>query len=306
MKWGDCMMQALGRMYMLDHTRNVEDLHQARLDAELTEMLNMMPGAANEGMALMASALPGIVRTAEFTQMLPKNLLGTGFVPIFRRAGGEVVLEAADARSFSAICVGRGQVEVRREGAAEPAYQSGFEGFGCVVRGLIPEGAGRVRMRIFSKEPFCVRSAALFAAAYESAERVPEYRAVMHYSLPEQLPDFYRLCPGGISPADGAQLEGTDVLKLGYEDKRVYRIMYRAWPKPVAADTPDEEELDLPEELAQLLPLYVASVLYMDADAQAAVQWRNEFERGLAAVMRGSTPRGGGFVSRTGWWGTGG
>ena len=53
----------------------------------------------------------------------------------------------------------------------------------------------------------------------------------------------------------------------------------------ITADTPDDEEIDLPEDACVLIPLYIASQLYKDDDISQATAYRNEFEAGLQDLL---------------------
>ena len=80
-------------------------------------------------------------------------------------------------------------------------------------------------------------------------------------------------------------------------------LYYNAWPAPVTAQTPDEEDLPLDPEVAVLLPLYIASQLYKDDDITLATVYRNEFEVAFSLLQRADSGEvGGEFTSATGWW----
>ena len=53
----------------------------------------------------------------------------------------------------------------------------------------------------------------------------------------------------------------------------------------ITTDTPDNEEIDLPEDACVLIPLYIASQLYKDDDISQATAYRNEFEAGLQDLL---------------------
>lgn len=53
----------------------------------------------------------------------------------------------------------------------------------------------------------------------------------------------------------------------------------------ITTDTPDNEEINLPEDACILIPLYIASQLYKDDDISQATAYRNEFEVGLQDLL---------------------
>lgn len=83
----------------------------------------------------------------------------------------------------------------------------------------------------------------------------------------------------------------------------LWRIYYEARPALFNEQSTDADPVDLPEQAASLLPLYVASQLFKDDDLSQAVQMRNEFELGLSRLAAaGQASSGGCFVSARRWF----
>lgn len=126
----------------------------------------------------------------------------------------------------------------------------------------------------------------------------PRFRAM------EQL----LLDSGGIyGQADDWDMEGDNVLVLPGDMTGTYTMWYAAYPQVISAETADEEKLDLPEEAAVLIPLYIAGALYKEDELAMATMFRNEFEDGLAKLQQsymasGGGVRGGYRRNMTGWW----
>ncbi len=82
-----------------------------------------------------------------------------------------------------------------------------------------------------------------------------------------------------------------------------WRIYYNAYPAKITADTSDDCELELDSEAAVLIPLYMASQLYKDEDAEVATMYRNEFEAGREALLYRDVPKTSGmsFISVKNW-----
>lgn len=111
----------------------------------------------------------------------------------------------------------------------------------------------------------------------------------------------------GYGAAEDWSLEGDDVLVLPGDLAGTYTVWYAAYPAKITAQTADEAELGLAEELCVLLPLYIASELYKEDDPSMATMWRNEFESGIARVREAwetgaGTRTAGRRPSVTGWW----
>lgn len=102
-------------------------------------------------------------------------------------------------------------------------------------------------------------------------------------------------------------LEGESILLLPGNKAGVYTVWYDAYPVKITHETPDETELELPEEAAALVPLYIAAELYKEDELAMATMFRNEFEDGLGKLQAGYAARSrGGAVSKvkntTKWW----
>lgn len=70
-------------------------------------------------------------------------------------------------------------------------------------------------------------------------------------------------------------------------------IGYNAYPQKITQATDKDYVLDVPEDAAVLLPLYIAAELYKDEDPQTAAIYRNEFEAGREALLYRDTAKSG-------------
>lgn len=108
--------------------------------------------------------------------------------------------------------------------------------------------------------------------------------------------------------ANDWRLEGDTMLCLPGNTEGTYTVWYAAFPKPISAATADDEVLELTDEAAALVPLYMAGALYKEDELAMATVFRNEFEDGLAKLREAyqNSPGGGGGFTRvrntTGWW----
>ncbi len=85
------------------------------------------------------------------------------------------------------------------------------------------------------------------------------------------------------------------------EDSTVI-LYYDAVPTRIKPDTKDDARLPLDEDACTLIPLYVAAELYKDDDITVATYYMNEFENGLALLVKQDsgilTDQ---FTSESGW-----
>ena len=76
-------------------------------------------------------------------------------------------------------------------------------------------------------------------------------------------------------------------------------MKYQSYPTKIDDETDDDDEIELPDEVAVILPLYIASQLYKDDDIALATAYRNEFETAVENMYpRKDDTK---FVSKTGW-----
>ena len=68
-----------------------------------------------------------------------------------------------------------------------------------------------------------------------------------------------------------------------------YEVWYDAFPQRITSQTPDDTVLSLEDDVAVILPLYMASQLYKDDDNSIATTYRNEFEVARAALQKRET-----------------
>lgn len=107
--------------------------------------------------------------------------------------------------------------------------------------------------------------------------------------------------------AEDWAMEGDTWLVLPGNVTGTYTLWYRAYPPRLTASSADDTELELPEEAAALVPLYIASELYKEDDLSMATMWRNEYEDGLEKLRQaymdtGNGIRSGHIRNTTGWW----
>ena len=92
-------------------------------------------------------------------------------------------------------------------------------------------------------------------------------------------------------PTDGYTRIGGERMLLYGIGKWI--IGYNAYPQKITQATDKDYVLDVPEDAAVLLPLYIAAELYKDEDPQTAAIYRNEFEAGREALLYRDTAKSG-------------
>lgn len=158
---------------------------------------------------------------------------------------------------------------------------------------------------------------AKIAVGVENAEAVVEtekVEGVLLVQLKKEIPNFRALhqlmldSQGIYGDAEDYRMVGEDTLVLPGDVAGVYTVIYKAYPTTVSRDTADETVLDVHEECAALVPIYMAAELYKDDDLALATVLRNEYEDGLQKIRAAWDESGGGGYAvamrrnTTGWW----
>lgn len=83
------------------------------------------------------------------------------------------------------------------------------------------------------------------------------------------------------------QREGDTVVLDRYseDDDIVYTILYRPSVKRINSFTDNEEELQIPENIASIIPYFVKGDLYRDDEPNEASEARNWFESAIEEML---------------------
>lgn len=82
-------------------------------------------------------------------------------------------------------------------------------------------------------------------------------------------------------------------------DKYDVTVSYATYPDEITSNTTANKEIDLPIDMINILPLYIASELYKDDDISLATTYKNQFETELENMRPQNDEQ---FVSVTGWY----
>jgi len=285
-------------------------------DASTRDYIASMPGAANEGLQLLATAGKFIIKSIDIAHNPIKNLITNG-AHIFSQERGTMLFETDGARSFyfeyfgsGSYTIQVGDTELTDDDIVELSYNTGYTS----VRGLIenPDDL-HVKLTFSSLYPLAVKNVAMYSADFPTEEDVPTFAEKVRYELKEYAPDFYALATDDIYYEGDADVtryirtsdyfqEGNRVLVLDRDTPGNFKVYYKAYPQQITLDTPDDTELAIDPEVAPLLCLYMASQLYLDDDSGIATIYRNDFEVGYERLRDSvSTPSAERFTSESGW-----
>jgi hypothetical protein len=110
-----------------------------------------------------------------------------------------------------------------------------------------------------------------------------------------------RLMIPSAGPSIAEDDEDEDASPVVYVSGEIF-IHYFAYPTPITSATSDTHIVELDSEAADLIPFYIASVLYSEDDANLALTYRNTYREGKANLSaKGETFGSDQFISTTGW-----
>ena len=280
-------------------------------DESTKDYIAGMPYVANEGLQLLSTAGKFIIKPLQITHNPVRNLIDSTS-NLIQIESGDYKIEADGARSYYFQVSGKGTCEVSVNGVVvETITIDNKQGF-VEYRGLVNNPTRqKVTLAFNSNYPMALKNVALYSATWETADEVQSYGEKSKYRLKELVPDFYMLdttdiyYEGNDTPYTQTQeywQEGNTVLVLNREQIGNFTVYYKAYPEQITADTADTYEMPIDEEVAPLLPLYMASQLYKDDDNGIATAYRNEFEVAFERLKnKANAPSAGEFISKSGW-----
>lgn len=302
--WFDIKLSTLQKMFAADGKQILED-------ESTKDYLAGMPYTANEGLQLLSTAGKFIIKPIQITHNPMKNLINSTS-DLIQIESGKYKVEADNVHSFYFQVSGKCTYTIYVNGVEYDTVDvNNKQGF-LEVKGLVVNPKNRkVTIEWETLYPMALKNIALYSAAWESEDEVQAYAEKVKYRLKDLAPDFYQLnttdiyYEGNENPYTQTQefwQEGNTVLVLNREQIGNFTVYYKAYPEQITYDTEDDYELPIDEEVAVLLPLYMASQLYKDDDNGIATAYRNEFEVGFERLRnKASTPSAGEFISKTGW-----
>ena len=110
----------------------------------------------------------------------------------------------------------------------------------------------------------------------------------IRFDLSELIADFYDVERVIFASEDeyignfAYQREGDEIV-LGYEAGAEYRVAYKPSIPRVFGYTENDTEIELPEDIAALIPYFIKGDLYREDETGEASEARNWYEAGISA-----------------------
>lgn len=312
--WGEIQLESIKKMFLNNDVIDENDLRKMKNDNKYKIYLNAMAQAANEGIAECMKRGRPFIKTFEFTQRPLKNTLGNNFKTVYY-LGDTISYESENALSYYFEIDNKATIEV---------YYLNDDNEWTLQETIInnPTNPGKfTKYKNFSNNigiklvfkgltVYSIRNVALYNDNYDidnkNIKYIPDYKPYYIYDLETLIPDFYKIDKLYFETYAHELINRTDyILEDSYTlviDENLignFIMKYQSYPTKIDNDTDEDEVINLPDEVAVILPLYIASQLYKDDDIALATQYRNEFEVAVANMYpRKDDTK---FVSKTGW-----
>ncbi len=213
------------------------------------------------------------------------------FSPIERSE--DLIFDAADARAFYFEADGDGIVYIElwdddpqngewiTIGAIELSSNRKF----LPYRGFIKKDgdfvSGRVRLVFAGEYLYSVKNVALYRELYSNREGdIPTFEPYTRYDIGSLAPDFLSLNSPPITEDEENErlcgqydVENGRVILLPYSLRGCYKVLYRRKPEEIKNHghaSNDATVIDLDEELCTLLPMLVASYVWLEDEPTMA------------------------------------
>lgn len=201
-------------------------------------------------------------------------------IPLIVHNGKEDDVISLSDGSYAFVVSGNGLFEVKDENGVRTQEFNTQNGY---LYGKV-KGDGEIRF----KGEFCytVYDLCTYSVAFADGDIPPKYGKVREYDLGKYIPDYlFALSPP--SDKSGKRIDGASVssgmMLIPYEYTGEIVLEYRKRAPDVSINTPDLE-VDIPTELASLVPLLAASYVWLDDDADKAQYYMSLYRDGMSAV----------------------
>lgn len=232
-----------------------------------------------------------------------KNLVEGGFSPIERSE--DLIYEATNAKAYYFQADGIGTLYIERldENSdnwilVEVVELTGTRRFSS-YSGFIKDGTSyvseTVRLRFTGEHLYSVKCVALYAHTYSNdVTDIPAYEAYTRYDLSNLADDFITLATPPITEDEEYErlsgdydVEGGKIILLPYNVTGCFKVLYHRRPNALinnGAGQDDESIIDLDEELCSLLPVLIASYIYLEDEPDRS-QYYNKLYQARAAEI---------------------
>lgn len=233
-----------------------------------------------------------------------KNLLDMGFTPVLRSE--ELIYDAKDVKAYYFEVKGVGSVYVERYDTNENKWiiasdEIRFDNTKSFVAysGFVKDGKrfidGPVRLRFAGDYLYSIKCVALYQHVYsDRVEDIPAYEPYVRYDLAELTDDFLTLSDPPITDdeeyrklQEDYDVEGGKIMLLPYSVSGCFKILYHRRPRQIenkGLAQENESIIDLDEELCSLLPVLIASYIWLEDEPDRAQYYYTLYQTRAAEI----------------------
>lgn len=255
------------------------------------------------------------------TQNNQENLINTGdsMFDIIQHTDTDLEYEAIEPKAYYFECDGNGTAYIEKYNTATEEWDitktitlTSSRKF-VVYKGLISSTTDDVfRIRFSGSYIYNIRHIAAWAFLYSALEAdIPYLEPYVRYDINTLVDDFLGFDKTIIKESSGEtfkttnyKTEGNSVVLIDYTYSGQFNIWYKAYPTAITInDDQDATEIDLPEDLANALPLLVAHYIWLDEKPDMSARYydlytvRAEELRNIKRVEQGTFS----FTNTKGW-----
>lgn len=305
--WKEMKDAALQLMFSYSNQGTIDEN-----SANNKDFILAMPNAANYALRDLCEVSRPIIRYLDINHYPLDNQIDEDTAGTFVHSRNNIIFTASEGACYTFETAGKAEVYIENaEGLAiKVICTSGPQEFQRYYGKI--DGAGHKKMTFCGAYPYLIRNIAIYDAVFETPEEIPPYGEFCRYDMRELTSDFMKFAKeqGVVQTTDGNRLRGNDwqtegenIISIRREKSGTFRVFYYAYPKEITQDTQDNYELELPSEILDLVPLYMAARLYGEDDIQLATSYLNQYQVKRAELSQNDYTTFGKseFISGSGW-----
>lgn len=257
--------------------------------------------AANRALLQVNALRPATGVYALYHDPMPNKVKENTFEPV--KKYGELCFEACGVKAFYFEADGIGEMIAERWNgerwvSVNSRILNSYRTFKS-YSGSIPEGENFIsdlaRLRFVGDYLYSVKNVAMYEHLLGGRdEDIPAYEPHTRYDMRVLATDFLafekptiRRVSDGEYLYDGYSIENGGTVLLPYEQKGLYDILYQRRPKKLEYEkeaAEDETKIDLDEDLCALLPVLIASYIWVDDEPEKAAYYLDLYRERAAFV----------------------
>ena len=224
-----------------------------------------------------------------------------------REKTDELFFYAENVKSYYFEADGKGTLSIEKYEASEEKWTrvsvvefAGVKGF-TAYRGFIKQDGefvnASIRLHFIGEYVYSIKCVAMYEHLYsENAEDIPSWDRFIKYDISALVTDFLSLSSQPIIEAENIKyinqpygVEDGRIILLPHDIDGLYKIIYNKLPRKIISENGaanDESDIDLDEDLCALLPMLIASYIWVDDEPEKAQYYLALYRERVADIER--------------------